>query len=124
VGATFVSDIVARRRAERDRLIDRAREHVDRLAARRNVIAAIVVGSVARGDFNVWSDVDVVVLVDMLPDRAPDRLAMVNDGASAGIQVIGYTPTEFAHAVRQRNRMALEAIERGVLIHGKVPVES
>lgn len=118
-----MTDILARRRAERERLIGIAEEHVDRLAARRNVLAAVVVGSVARGDFNVWSDVDVLVIVEMLPDRAPDRLALVNDGAPPRVQVVAHTPAEFAQALRRRNRMALEANERGVLIRGALPVE-
>ncbi len=118
-----MSEIIARRWAERDRLIDLARKHVDRLATRRNVIAAVVVGSVARGDFNVWSDVDVLVLIDMLPDRAPDRLALAGDGAPAALQVIAYTPTEFVEAVRRRNRMALEAVQSGVVIRGELRVD-
>jgi predicted nucleotidyltransferase len=33
--------------------------------------------SVARGDFNDHSDIDVLIIADRLPPRAPDRLAGV-----------------------------------------------
>jgi len=41
-----------------------AREFVERASHRMPIVAAAVVGSVARGDFNVWSDIDVIVIVD------------------------------------------------------------
>lgn len=34
----------------------------------------MVFGSVARGDFNLWSDIDVLVVADNLPERWLDRL--------------------------------------------------
>lgn len=119
-----MSDILARRVAQRERLVAKAREHVERLSKRRKVTAAVVVGSVARGDFNVWSDVDVIVLIDTLPDRAPDRVALANDGAPTGVQVVAYTSVEFADAIRRRNRMAIEAIEDGILLYGELPAAS
>jgi hypothetical protein len=66
-----VGEVLAARRAERERLIGLARGYVERLSARVSVLGAAVVGSVARGDFNVWSDVDVVVVSDDVPEGSP-----------------------------------------------------
>jgi uncharacterized protein len=110
---------VEQRRVERERLIGSAREYVARLAERLDVQAAAVVGSVARGDFNVWSDVDVLVVAGRLPARAPDRAAVLLEGAPIGVQPIGFTGEEFERALEKGNVLVREALERGVVLRGK-----
>ena len=78
-------DVIAERRAEQQRLVELARDYVARLSARIPLTAAVVVGSVARGDFNVWSDVDVVIVAQGLPERAPDRAALLLADAPGGV---------------------------------------
>jgi predicted nucleotidyltransferase len=48
-----VTDALADRRAERERLIGVARAYADALSARLPLLAVVLAGSVARGDFNV-----------------------------------------------------------------------
>jgi predicted nucleotidyltransferase len=107
------------RRRHRDRLIGLAKEYVERLSGRIPLVAAAVVGSVARGDFNVWSDVDIVVVVEDLPQRAPDRGSLLISEARDGIQPIGFTPEEFERAWRKRNALAREAVQHGVSLQGE-----
>jgi hypothetical protein len=78
---------------------------------------------VARGDFNVWSDIDVLVIADKLPERLPDRLAALGDHAPPGIQAVGWTPEELARQAKRRNPIAVEALERGVVISGPDALE-
>lgn len=113
-----MADVVAARRVERERLLSTARTYVERLAARVPVVGAVVAGSVARGDFNVWSDVDVVVVADDLPEGALDRAALLLVDAPPRVQPIGYTPAELGAAWQARNRLVLEAVEHGVVIAG------
>jgi predicted nucleotidyltransferase len=109
-----VNRALARRHAERDRLIEAARAHAQALARRFRVRRAAVVGSVARGDFNVWSDVDLLVVADDLPERVPDRLAAVMEGRPPRIEVIAMTPAEFDEARRRGNRLVQEMDSIGV----------
>jgi uncharacterized protein len=109
--------LVARRR-ERERLLATAREYVERLSARLPVVAAAVAGSVARGDFNVWSDVDVVVVAEGLPARAPDRGGLLLEHAPGGIQPVGFTPDEFLAAWKAGNPLIRETVEAGVVLAG------
>jgi hypothetical protein len=118
-GRLSVPDVLAERRRERERLIGLARGYVERLAARLPVDAAVVVGSVARGDFNVWSDIDVVVVAEGLPERAVDRLGLLLEGAPVGVQPVGFSKSEFRHALAKRNRLAHEALEGGVVLLGE-----
>ena len=113
-----MADALARRRRERDELVTLARDYAERLSERLPVIAAAVVGSVARGDFNVWSDVDVVVVED-LPTRAPDRGAVLAHDAPARVQPVGFTPEEFEAAWARGNPLAREATDAGVALRGE-----
>lgn len=105
---------VQERYAEQERLIGLAREHVARLARRLTIERAAVVGSVARGDFNVWSDVDLVIVADGLPERLPERLELLMDGRPPRVEPIGLTPAELEEARRRGNPLAVELDAVGV----------
>jgi hypothetical protein len=111
-------DALAERSQERDRLIELARRYVDRLSGRVPLVAAAVVGSVARGDFNVWSDVDVVVVAERLPERAPERGRILTEDVPGGVQPVGFTPAEFGAALRRGNPLAAEAVGTGIVLVG------
>lgn len=117
-GDPSVADAVAERRAERDRLIAVAHDFARRLSARVPVVAAAVVGSVARGDFNVWSDIDVVVIAEALPERAIEREGLLLEDAPVGVQPVGFTPLEFDRALAKGDRLAREAASEGVPLAG------
>jgi hypothetical protein len=114
-----MSDPLVTRRRERERLLATARAYVERLSVRLPVVAAAVAGSVARGDFNVWSDVDVVVVAEGLPERAPDRIGLLLEHAPGGIQPFGFTPQEFLAAWRAGNPLVRETVESGVVLAGE-----
>ncbi|MBA2317030.1 MAG: nucleotidyltransferase domain-containing protein [Euzebyales bacterium] len=59
----------------------------------RSLAAVAVFGSVARGDFNVWSDVDVLIVADGLPDDYWSRLVVLGD-APCGIEPVAWTSSE------------------------------
>lgn len=113
-----MADALVERSRERDRLIELARVYVQSLADRMPLVAAAVVGSVARGDFNVWSDVDVVVVAEALPGRAPERGRLLGEDVPGGVQPIGFTPAEFAAALRRRNPLTVEAVTVGIHLRG------
>ena len=106
------------RRRERERLLAVAARYVESLARRAPVHAAAVAGSVARGDFNVWSDVDVVIVLDELPETLPERLALLMADRPAHVQPFGYTGDELHAALRKGNRLVAEAVSDGVPVYG------
>jgi hypothetical protein len=122
-GGGSLADPVTTRRRERERLLALARAYAELLAQRLPLVAVAVVGSVARGDFNVWSDVDVLVVAEHLPNRAPERMGLLLEDASPGIQPVGFTPAELASALRARNPLALEALDAGVTLIGEDVLE-
>lgn len=110
---------IRERRAERERLLGIAREYIADLSKRLDIKAAAVAGSVARGDFNVWSDIDVVVVAEELPPRIPDRGTLLIEGAPAGVQPVGFTPQEFERALAKGNVLVHDVIEHGVVVRGE-----
>lgn len=113
--------VVAARIAEQRARIDLARRWAEALAARLapgvTVQVAVVFGSTARGDFNKWSDIDVLVVADPLPDRLLDRYDLVAP-VPAGVQPVLWTSTELA-AARARGNPIPEACDRvGVVVWG------
>ena len=106
-----------RRRAEQERLLDQAREFAEGLDPTLGVKAVIVFGSVARGDFNVWSDVDVLVVADELPAHPVGRLDALGPPAAL-VQPLAWSPDELRLHLRRGNPIAREVSERGVWLVG------
>lgn len=112
-----VEQVLARRRAERTALVNRAAEFAQGLPAALDVRAVIVFGSVARGDFNLWSDIDVLVVAATLPARALDRLDALG-ARPAKVQPVAWTPGEWAARSRAGDPISSEARGDGVWLLG------
>lgn len=112
--------VIARRRAEQRALIQRASDFVEAIPAEAGLIAAAVFGSVARGDFNLWSDIDLLVIVAGATERSLDRPLVLGPPAPR-VQAIVWTPEEFERAFAAGNPIALEAVTAGVWLAGEPP---
>lgn len=120
-GGPSAAQVVARRRAERERLIEEARSFVERLAPHLGVRWAVVFGSVARGDFSTRSDVDVLVVAERLPEAYRDRLEALGWPTAGRVEPIAWTPDEYARQLGRRDPIAVEALEEGVWLAGEPP---
>ena len=107
--------IIERRRAEQKEKVELAERYVRSITLGVKVVKAWVVGSVARGDFNVWSDIDVVVVAEELPQRVLARADLFLD-KPAGVNIVAYRPEEFDEELRRRNPLAVEAMTIGLQI--------
>ena len=112
-----VEDLVQRRRDERVTLIERARDFARALSDDLGIRAVVVFGSVARGDFNRWSDVDVLVVADRLPTRFLDRLDAVGRPPPR-VQAIAWTPQEWRRRRERADPIVVEAERSGVWLIG------
>ena len=70
-------------------------------------------GSYARGDFNLWSDVDIVLIADFSGNPI-ERLKLVDE--PSGFQVITLREEEFLRLLQRRNPIAVEAAQSGVML--------
>jgi hypothetical protein len=106
-------------------MIERARRFAADLDRRLTgaVVAAVVVGSVARGDWNVWSDIDVLVVADPAPDADRCRELAI-DPAHPGVQAVVWSPAELAARLARGDPIALEAYDVGVVVAGRLPASA
>jgi len=85
---------------DRKILLDRIQHELEN----RNVKAAYIFGSFARGNANLWSDIDLLIVNDSpLPfiERPREFFDLLDIGISFDILV--YTPDEFAHIKSEKN---------------------
>jgi len=113
--------VIERRRAEQQAHVDRAASWAAALPDELGVVAVVVFGSVARGDFNKWSDIDVLVIAEHLPSSSRDRIEVLFADRPGGLEPVGWTPAELADRRRRRDPIAREADEIGVVVRGAWP---
>ena len=110
-----------RRRAEQQALLDRARRFVQEIDAGLGVQAAVVIGSVARGDFNRWSDVDTVVVAEGLSGSLLERLTQLGP-RPARVEPAPWRPEEARFRLARGDPMAVEAMHLGIWLAGSPSV--
>jgi len=70
------------------------------IAARLGRATVILYGSYARGDFNLWSDVDLIIVSEAFEGVRPlDRYDLIQDLLPPGFQAVPLTPEELAEAL-------------------------
>ncbi len=77
-------------------------------------LTAVLVGSYARGDFNLWSDVDILLISREFRCDPVRRLEQID--IPAGFQVIPLTEREFQTLLEKNEPLILEAMEKGVVL--------
>ncbi len=103
---------IARRKAERKRVLEEARAWARGL---QGPVTVVLIGSYARGDFNEGSDVDLLVISDRFEGMKPhERIMELN--APPGYEPIPLTTREFQWGLEKRKPHAVEALERGVVL--------
>ena len=82
-------EIIEKRRRQREEMIERVTEFARQL---NNKCTVLLIGSYARGDFNLWSDVDLLIIGDFTGNPL-QRLKNID--LPAGFEAILLTPEEF-----------------------------
>ncbi len=102
------SEVIRRRIEERERVIEEVRRFAESLRGRYSVF---LVGSYARGDFNAWSDVDVVVVGEFRGNPL-QRLRELD--APPGFELVPLTEEELMDRVAKKDPLAVELVNYGV----------
>jgi len=110
--------VIARRLAEQQQRIDVAAAWARGLQARLRVEAVVIFGSTARGDFNKWSDIDVLVIADGIPADFGAAHALLTADAPPGVQPVGWSRAELRRRRRVGDPIATEADTMGRVVLG------
>jgi Nucleotidyltransferase domain. len=112
-----VAKIIEERLKEREKAIEEAKEFALCISRKLGKITAILFGSYARGDFNVWSDIDVLVVAENLPRNPLKRFELVEECLKMypRVESIIITVEELIKK-RGRDPAVTEAIQKGVIL--------
>jgi hypothetical protein len=80
-------------------------------------VTAFLFGSFARGDFNDWSDIDVLIVAENLPKNPLERLRLVDECLRLfpRVEPIIITVDELARR-RDRDPAVKEALQLGIVL--------
>jgi len=107
------------RREMRERVIREVKVFAKSLREVLGSITVVLVGSYARGDFNEWSDIDLLIIVaeaDPNPLKRYDKILDLLVKYSLPIEPIIVTKGEFLKGLKKKNPLFMEAIKLGVIL--------
>jgi len=91
---------------------------IDRLCSKYKIIAIILIGSRARGDWKPWSDYDLLILGNFdknYLDRILEILGIIED-IPIDIEPHPYTLDEAIKMLRRGNLMIFDSLEEGKIL--------
>ncbi|MGB9795060.1 MAG: nucleotidyltransferase domain-containing protein [Caldisericum sp.] len=97
--------------------IEKARAYVINLSKKLEIIEAFVIGSIARGDFNEASDIDVVIIAKNLPAHPLKRMNLLYEDIPSLVEPKAYTLEEFQKLIQKKNPIAEEVQKKGIKIY-------
>jgi predicted nucleotidyltransferase len=101
---------------EQNNLFLEAEEYIKRLREVLGPISAAIYGSVVRGDFNIGSDIDIVVISDALAKDPLERMEVLFRYTQGREEPKGYRLNEFKKMIKQRHPTALGIINEGKIL--------
>jgi predicted nucleotidyltransferase len=112
-----VAKVIEERVREREEAVRGAREFAVCVSQKLGKVTAILFGSFARGDFNVWSDIDVLIVAENLPQKPLERLSTIDVCLSRfpRVEPILITIEEFVK-MKKKSVAVIEAVERGIVL--------
>jgi len=88
-------------------------------ALEKNAKAVILIGSLAKGNYTAFSDADVVIISDNVPENPLDRIKIFLDlTLPIDVQPRVYTTQEIFKMARQKRRIIEEIVRHGKILAG------
>ncbi|MEM2928337.1 MAG: nucleotidyltransferase domain-containing protein [Nitrososphaerota archaeon] len=110
--------ILEERRKIREEAINKAREFTEEVRKKLGKITSILIGSYARGDFNEWSDIDIVLISPSFPDNILKRYDLLIDYGIMipNIELILLKPEEALKLASKKGITIEDAINNGIVL--------
>jgi len=82
-------------------------------------IMPVLFGSYARGDFNAWSDIDIVIIADKIPKSPLKRIEIIKECLIKypDIEPIIISQEDYERLKRKKNPVATEINKNGIKIY-------
>ena len=117
MGESYVG-IVEERRLIREEALRVARSFAERVRSCFGRATILVIGSYARGDFNEWSDVDLLIILENAPKSPLERMDNIISRCPppAGVEPIVLTIDEFETQKKRNTPLFQEACHKGIVL--------
>jgi len=102
--------IIQRRKQLRKKAITKVTNWAKKLKLKTTII---IFGSYARGDFNLWSDIDVIIIAET---NKPITQRLQDIDYPPQLEIIYLTPQEFQKLLNKKEPYIIEAIQKGIII--------
>jgi len=111
-------DVVERRRLMREEVLRTARGFAERVKACFGKASVVLIGSYARGDFNEWSDVDLLIVVEKALGNPLERMDYLLERCPppSGVEPILLSLAEFMRQKQLGSPLSKEAYSQGVVL--------
>ena len=103
-------EIVEKRIEERNKIIQEAKAYSKTLPFKCSVL---LIGSYARGDFNLWSDIDLLIIGNFNGNPL-ERLKNID--FPSGYEIIMLTPEEINKMKMKSDKFITDALKDGVIL--------
>ena len=105
-------------RLDHEAVVEELRGYAQK-ALEKGARAVILIGSLARGDYTAFSDADIIIISDGVPERPMDRvIAFMDPTLSVDVEPRVYTTEEFLRMAGEARRIVREVVEHGILLAG------
>jgi len=118
-----MQEVLERRKKQQAEQIEIAKRFVQDLRAEIGPLTAWVYGSVAKGTFKTWSDIDVFVVAENLPEHPLQRLEVLYRFASGGVEPKAWTLSEFLSRLERGDKQLLAMLNHRVLLIDELNLE-
>jgi Nucleotidyltransferase domain. len=106
-----MEEIIKKRIEKRNNIINEAKKFVFSLKGK---YTAFLIGSYARGDFNIGSDVDILLIGEFMDENPLKRL--LNLDFPAGYEVIALTEQEFWIALKNNDPIIWDVLAKCIVL--------
>ncbi len=110
--------IFEQRRLIREDAIRKAREFAERVKNCLGKVSVVLIGSYARGDFNIWSDIDILIIAEDISGNPIERMDYLLSKCPppAGIEPIILSLSEFIRQKKLETPLSKEASNIGMVL--------
>lgn len=112
-------EVIKERMRKRDLYVKKAQAFAECAIHRLSNSAILIYGSVSRGDFNEWSDIDVLIITqEGIPQKPTERLDVIHDCMKENplVEPVIITLDELRKLLAKKNPLVIEALEKGMIL--------
>jgi len=101
-----------------ERVLEELKKYAER-ALEKGAKAVILIGSLARGDYTAFSDADIIIISDNIPENPVERIEdFIDPTLSIDIEPRVYTIKEFIKMAEEGRRIIDKVLKYGILLAG------